>query len=188
MRRGDGHADLSLCVPGGRRFRAALNELHVVTDEINRSRWALETKSSAASCKTSRPDPILTVCSNPEFLREGAAIQRFNPSGPRSWSASMTNMRAKSMERLYGRFACASAAPFRQAAASAELIKYAANAFLATQDHLHQRSRRSLRRRRRRCSRSSARHSARQPHRRRNSFMPGLAMAGHVFPRIDSPC
>ena len=69
---------------------------------------------------------------------------------------------------------------------TAELIKYAANAFLATEDHLHQRDRRPVRSGRRRRAGGRARHRPRQPHRRASSCTPAPAMAAPASRRTRS--
>ena len=72
----------------------------------------------------------MAVASNPELLREGAAIRDFKLlSGPiaLSW-VRPTNERAKSSRKFIGRYTF-NKAPIMY---TAEVIKYAANAFLAT--------------------------------------------------------
>lgn len=77
------------------------------------------------------PDAPIHLASNPEFLREGAAIEDFmNPDrivvGPRDAEASAT------LRTLNQSFIERGVSYVEVSAASAEMIKYAANAFLAT--------------------------------------------------------
>jgi UDPglucose 6-dehydrogenase len=78
-----------------------------------------------------RPDADLSVVSNPEFLREGAAIQDF--MAPDRVVIGTDDARAREvMNELYRPLADKGAPILHTARRGAELIKYAANAFLAT--------------------------------------------------------
>ena len=71
-RRGDGHADLSYVQNAAREIAAAMNGFTVV---ITKSTVPVGTGDSVeATIRTARPDADFEVVSNPEFLREGAAI------------------------------------------------------------------------------------------------------------------
>jgi len=77
-----------------------------------------------------RPDGDFAVCSNPEFLREGSAIQDF--THPDRVLVGTDDPRAKEvMERLYKPLGLRGAPVMFVSRESAELAKYAANAFLA---------------------------------------------------------
>ena len=77
-----------------------------------------------------RPDADFSVCSNPEFLREGSAIQDF--THPDRVLVGCDEPRARAvMERVYKPLALRNAPLMFVNRESAELAKYAANAFLA---------------------------------------------------------
>ena len=87
----------------------------------------LSTDSKYAS---QRPDADVAVCSNPEFLREGSAIQDF--THPDRVLIGTDCARAREvMEQLYKPLSLRSAPVMFVSRESAELAKYAANAFLA---------------------------------------------------------
>src|SRR6267154_2398475 len=74
-RRGDGHADLSYVYSAAREIAAALDGFTVV---ITKSTVPVGTNDEVeAIIKKARPDADFAVVSNPEFLREGAAIGDF---------------------------------------------------------------------------------------------------------------
>jgi len=74
---------------------------------------------------------LLTVISNPEFLREGEAIRDFRYPD-RIVLGSNNSKVFKIMEKLYGPLINKGAKFFKTSRRGAELIKYASNAFLAT--------------------------------------------------------
>ena len=77
-----------------------------------------------------RPDADFAVCSNPEFLREGSAIQDF--THPDRVLVGIDDPRAREiMERIYEPLRLRNAPVMFVSRESAELAKYAANAFLA---------------------------------------------------------
>src|SRR5215468_11176058 len=74
-RRGDGHADLSYVYAAAREIAAALSGFTVV---VTKSTVPVGTGDEVERIiREARPDADVTVVSNPEFLREGAAIQDF---------------------------------------------------------------------------------------------------------------
>jgi UDPglucose 6-dehydrogenase len=74
-RRGDGHADLSYVYAAAREIAAALAGFTVV---ITKSTVPVGTGDEVERIiREARPDADVAVVSNPEFLREGAAIQDF---------------------------------------------------------------------------------------------------------------
>jgi UDPglucose 6-dehydrogenase len=80
--------------------------------------------------RTLRPDAGFAVCSNPEFLREGSAIQDF--THPDRVLVGADDERARLvMERVYEPLRLRNAPVIFVTRESAELAKYAANAFLA---------------------------------------------------------
>jgi len=128
MRRGDGHADLTYVFAAVEDIAPHLQGFTVVTTKstvpVGTSR-AIEER-----LKRLRPDADFAVCSNPEFLREGSAIQDF--THPDRVLVGYDDPRAReAMERLYKPLALRNAPVVFVGRESAELAKYAANAFLA---------------------------------------------------------
>ena len=81
--------------------------------------------------RETRPDADVAVVSNPEFLREGAAIQDFKH--PDRIVVGLTDERAKAvMNSIYRPLYLNQAPILYTSRRTAELTKYAANAFLAT--------------------------------------------------------
>jgi UDPglucose 6-dehydrogenase len=128
-RRGDGHADLTFVYQAARDVVAALEGFTVV---VTKSTVPVGTGDEVERImREARPDADFAVVSNPEFLREGAAIADFKR--PDRIVIGSDDPRAKAvMEDVY-RPLYLNAAPllFTQRRTS-ELIKYAANAYLAT--------------------------------------------------------
>ena len=128
MRRGDGHADLSYVFQAVEELAPHLTGFTVIatksTVPVGTSR---EIKRRLVEL---RPDADFVVCSNPEFLREGSAIQDF--THPDRVLVGCDEPRAKEvMERLYMPLTLRNAPLIFVTPDSAELAKYAANAFLA---------------------------------------------------------
>ncbi len=128
MRRGDGHADLTFVFSAVEEMAPHLDGFTVVTTKstvpVGTSR-AIEER-----LRELRPDGDVAVCSNPEFLREGSAIQDF--THPDRVLVGTDCPRAReTMERLYKPLALRNAPVMFVSRESAELAKYAANAFLA---------------------------------------------------------
>src|SRR6187397_1519485 len=74
-RRGDGHADLSYVYAAAKEIAAALDGFTVV---VTKSTVPVGTGDEVERIiREARPDAEVAVVSNPEFLREGAAIQDF---------------------------------------------------------------------------------------------------------------
>ncbi|MGE8944233.1 UDP-glucose dehydrogenase family protein [Leptospira interrogans] len=128
MRRGDGHADLSYVFAAVAEIAPHLNGFTVIT---TKSTVPVGTsREISRRLKELRPDADFAVCSNPEFLREGSAIQDF--THPDRVLVGCEDPRAKDvMERLYKPLALRNAPIMFVRPESAELAKYAANAFLA---------------------------------------------------------
>ncbi len=128
-RRGDGHADLSYLYAAAGEIAPALSGFTVVAtkstvpvgtgDEIERI------------IRKDRPDADFAVVSNPEFLREGAAIRDFKL--PDRIVIGTEDARAREVMNALYRPLYLNAAPIMfTSRRTAELVKYAANAFLAT--------------------------------------------------------
>jgi UDPglucose 6-dehydrogenase len=128
MRRGDGHADLSYVYAAVEEIAPHLKKFSVIT---TKSTVPVGTsREIERRLKALRPDADFAVCSNPEFLREGSAIHDF--MHPDRVLVGCDEPRAQAlMERLYKPLALRKAPLMFTGRESAELAKYAANAFLA---------------------------------------------------------
>jgi UDPglucose 6-dehydrogenase len=128
-RRGDGHADLSYVHAAAAEIATALKKFAVV---ITKSTVPVGTGDEVERIiRETRPDADFAVVSNPEFLREGAAIQDFKH--PDRIVVGTDDERArKVMAELYRPLYLNQAPILYTSRRTAELIKYAANAFLAT--------------------------------------------------------
>ena len=128
-RRGDGHADLSYVYSAAREIAAALSGFTVV---ITKSTVPVGTGDEVERIiHDTRPDADVTVVSNPEFLREGAAIQDFKH--PDRIVVGTNDDRARqTIFDLYRPLYLNQAPILYTDRRTAELIKYASNAFLAT--------------------------------------------------------
>jgi len=128
MRRGDGYADLSYVFEAVAEMAPYLEASTVVatksTVPVGTSREIRRLLSEL------RPDLDIVVCSNPEFLREGSAIRDF--THPDRVLIGCEEPRGREiMRRLYQPLALRNAPIVFVSPESAELAKYAANAFLA---------------------------------------------------------
>ncbi|MGB7831618.1 MAG: UDP-glucose/GDP-mannose dehydrogenase family protein, partial [Xanthobacteraceae bacterium] len=128
-RRGDGHADLSYVHAAAREIAGALAGFTVV---VTKSTVPVGTSDDVERIiQEARPDAEFAVVSNPEFLREGAAIQDFKH--PDRIVIGTDDPRARQvMAELYRPLYLNQAPILYTGRRTAELIKYAANAFLAT--------------------------------------------------------
>ena len=128
-RRGDGHADLTYVFKAAEEIAASLNGYTVV---ITKSTVPVGTgKRVEDTIRAIRPDADFDVCSNPEFLREGSAIEDFQR--PDRVVCGTTSDRARSVLReLYRPLFLNETPMLFTSRETSELIKYAANAFLAT--------------------------------------------------------
>jgi UDPglucose 6-dehydrogenase len=128
-RRGDGHADLSYVYQAAREIAAAVSGFTVV---VTKSTVPVGTGDEVERIiREMRPDADVAVVSNPEFLREGAAITDFKR--PDRIVIGLEDKRAEMLMREIYRPLYLNQAPllFTNRRTS-ELTKYAANAFLAT--------------------------------------------------------
>ncbi len=128
-RRGDGHADLSFVYDAVREIAPRLSDTAVV---ITKSTVPVGTGDEIEHIlREQRPDADLPVVSNPEFLRQGAAIQDFKH--PDRIVVGTDDARARAVLADIYRPLYLNAAPIVYVSRrTAELIKYASNAFLAT--------------------------------------------------------
>jgi len=128
-RRGDGHADLSFVYDAVREIAPLLAASAVV---ITKSTVPVGTGDEIERIlREKRRDADIQVVSNPEFLREGAAIQDFKH--PDRIVVGTDDIRARAVVAELYRPLYLNASPiFYVNRRTAELIKYAANAFLAT--------------------------------------------------------
>ena len=128
-RRGDGHADLSFVYDAVREIAPLLSAAAVV---ITKSTVPVGTGDEIERIlRDARRDADIQVVSNPEFLREGAAIRDFKH--PDRIVVGTDDARARAVVAELYRPLYLNASPiFYVNRRTAELIKYAANAFLAT--------------------------------------------------------
>ncbi|MBR0672866.1 UDP-glucose dehydrogenase family protein [Neoroseomonas soli] len=128
-RRGDGHADLTYVYAAAEQVaKAAEGPLVLVTKSTVPVGTGREVQ---AIVRRVRPDLPISVASNPEFLREGSAIGDF--MRPDRVVIGVDDERALTvLKRLYRPLYLIETPVLAVSIESAELIKYAANAFLAT--------------------------------------------------------
>jgi UDPglucose 6-dehydrogenase len=128
-RRGDGHADLFHVYTAAKEIAAALDGFTLI---ITKSTVPVGTGDEVDRIiRETRPDADFAVVSNPEFLREGAAIQDFKH--PDRIVAGTDEDRARKVfAEIYRPLYLNKAPILYTSRRTAELIKYAANAFLAT--------------------------------------------------------
>ena len=127
-RRGDGHADLSYVYAAAEEISGYLDGYTVV---VNKSTVPVGTGDEVeAIIRKANPNADFDVASNPEFLREGAAIEDFKR--PDRIVVGAHNDRAFAfMHELYRPLYLNETPILRTERRTAELIKYASNAFLA---------------------------------------------------------
>ncbi|MEO5865521.1 MAG: UDP-glucose/GDP-mannose dehydrogenase family protein [Sphingomonas sp.] len=129
-RRGDGHADLSYVFDATKEIGEAIDGPVVV---VTKSTVPVGTgdKVEAILTETVSRDIPVAVVSNPEFLREGAAISDFKR--PDRIVIGTDDARAQGvMREIYRPLYLGESPILFTGRRTAELIKYAANAFLAT--------------------------------------------------------
>jgi len=128
-RRGDGHADLTHVFAATEAIGRALNGYTVV---VTKSTVPVGTgREVAAILRRMRPTDEFDVAANPEFLREGSAISDF--MRPDRIVIGTDSDRARAvMRQLYRPLYLIETPMLFTDVETAELIKYAANAFLAT--------------------------------------------------------
>lgn len=127
-RRGDGHADLSYVYAAAREIAASVTGFTVI---VTKSTVPVGTGDEVERIfREEFPDKDVAVVSNPEFLREGAAISDFKR--PDRIVVGAEDPRAMdAMREVYRPLYLNEAPLFFCERRTSELIKYAANAFLA---------------------------------------------------------
>lgn len=125
----DGSADLSYILGVARDLSGMIKDYKVIVDK---STVPVGTSEKVTAALVEKLDPSLfDVVSNPEFLREGAAVEDF--LRPDRVVIGTQSERAKSkMKRLYEPFVRQGNPIIFMDERSAEMTKYAANAYLAT--------------------------------------------------------
>ena len=128
-RRGDGHADLKYVYAAAEEIAKHLQSYTVIVDK---STVPVGTARSVERIiRETNPEADFDVASNPEFLREGAALSDF--MRPDRVVIGVESDRAEALLReLYRPINLIEAPIMKTDLESAELIKYASNAFLAT--------------------------------------------------------
>jgi UDPglucose 6-dehydrogenase len=128
-RRGDGHADLSYVYAAAAEIAEAIEGYTVI---VTKSTVPVGTGDEVERIiRATNPDAAFAVVSNPEFLREGAAIGDFKR--PDRIIIGSEDERAVDVMRQIYRPLYLNASPIVvMSRRGAELTKYAANAFLAT--------------------------------------------------------
>lgn len=128
-RRGDGHADLSYVYAAAEEIAEAIDQYTVI---VTKSTVPVGTgREVERIVRQTRPDAKFDVASNPEFLREGSAINDF--MRPDRVVIGAESVRAKGvMRQLYRVLYLIETPILFTKIETSELIKYAANTFLAT--------------------------------------------------------
>lgn len=128
-RRGDGHADLTYVMAAAEEIGRALTGYAVI---VTKSTVPVGTNRKVAeAARAANPAADFDVASNPEFLREGAAIDDFMRPD-RVVVGVETEKARKVMADVYRPLFLREFPVVYTGLESAEMIKYAANAFLAT--------------------------------------------------------
>jgi len=127
-RRGDGHADLSYVYAAAEEIAGLMDGFTVI---VTKSTVPVGTGDEIEKIiRAKRPDAQFAVVSNPEFLREGAAIEDFKR--PDRVVVGIEDERARPvMTELYRPLFLNETPILFTGRRTSELIKYAANAFLA---------------------------------------------------------
>ena len=128
-RRGDGHADLTYVYDAAREIASAMNGYTVV---VTKSTVPVGTGDEVEKImRETSPEGKFNVASNPEFLREGSAINDFMRPD-RVVIGALDEKVQEIMRSLYRPLFLIETPILFTARRTAELIKYAANTFLAT--------------------------------------------------------
>jgi UDPglucose 6-dehydrogenase len=128
-RRGDGHADLTYVFHAAEEIAAALKAYAVI---VTKSTVPVGTSRKVEEIiRRIRPDTPFDVASNPEFLREGSAIEDFRRPDRVIVGADHERPR-EVLKEVYRPLFLNETPMVFTSRETAELIKYASNAFLAT--------------------------------------------------------
>lgn len=128
-RRGDGHADLTYVYAAAEEIAGYISGYTLI---VNKSTVPVGTGDEVDEIvRRTNPEADFDVASNPEFLREGAAIEDFKRPD-RIVVGAQTDRAFAFMQELYRPLYLNETPILRTERRTAELIKYAANAFLAT--------------------------------------------------------
>ena len=126
----DGSADLQHVLSVAKDIGRAMNKYTVVVDKSTVPVGTAKRVRDAIAPETTHP---FSVVSNPEFLKQGAAIEDFmKPDRVVIGVEEKDERAAMLMKELYGPFTRTGAPILTMSTASAELCKYAANSILAT--------------------------------------------------------
>jgi UDPglucose 6-dehydrogenase len=126
----DGSADLQHVLTVARDIGRALARYTVIVDKSTVPVGTARRVHAAIAAETKQP---FSVVSNPEFLKQGAAIEDFmKPDRVVVGTEPGDERAATMMKELYGPFTRTGAPIMMMDTASAELCKYAANSILAT--------------------------------------------------------
>ena len=180
MRRGDGHADLSYVYGAVEELAPHLDHFTVI---VTKSTVPVGTsREIERRLRALRPEGDFAVCSNPEFLREGSAIQDF--MHPDRVLVGADDERARElMGRLYKPLALRNAPVHVRRPRVGGAGKVRCQRLPRPQDQLHQRDRRSVRGPRRRRSGGCLRDRQGRPHRRQVLASRARATAAPASPR-----
>jgi UDPglucose 6-dehydrogenase len=128
-RRGDGHADLTYVFAAAEEIAGALDGYAVI---VTKSTVPVGTSRKVEEViRKVRPEAKFDVASNPEFLREGSAIEDFMKPD-RVVVGCDTEQAKEVLKEVYRPLYLNETPMLFTARETSELIKYAANAFLAT--------------------------------------------------------
>ena len=183
-RRGDGHADLSFVYDAARRIAPFLRGYSVIVDK---STVPVGTARQVARIVAElNPEADFDVASNPEFLREGAAIGDF--MRPDRIVIGVESDRAEARLRaLYRPLNLIEVPIVVTDLETAELVKYARQRLPRDEDQLHQRDGGAVRGAGRGRARRGARHGARRAHRTQVPAPGAPGTEAPASPRTPSP-
>jgi len=125
---GDGAADLSFILGAAKDVARLVTEYKVI---VNKSTVPVGTADKVKAVFTANTDVEIDVVSNPEFLREGVAVEDFMKPD-RVVIGTRSDKAQKLMAELYGPYVRQGNPILFMDERSSELTKYAANSFLAT--------------------------------------------------------
>lgn len=124
----DGSADLKYVLNVAKDLAKIIKDYKVV---VNKSTVPVGTADKVKAIFTENTQVLVDVCSNPEFLREGSAVEDFMKPERVVVGTDSTRV-VELMSRLYKPFVMSGNSVIFMDIRSAELTKYAANSFLAT--------------------------------------------------------